>query len=103
MPNAPKWQALSAGSYPFRKQTVAAQSAKYVGNRGPREKSGGFFVREEDPKKNTQAGVAALFGVAQKTVSTWLGHNILGIAWPIENSDAEPSREPRGVMSRNVE
>ena len=32
-------------------------------------------MREEDPKKNTQARVAALLGVARETVRDWFGTN----------------------------
>ena len=45
---------------------------------GPPEKSGGFFVREEDPKKNTQARVAALLGVTRQAVAKWSEPNATG-------------------------
>ncbi len=60
MSEPPKGQALSAGSY-LVNQTVtehAGPITPVIG--GPREKSGGLFVRKEDPKKNTQARVAAV-------------------------------------------
>lgn len=37
-----------------------------------------FELREEDPKKNTQAVVARLLGVAQCTVASWFSTNIIG-------------------------
>lgn len=41
-----------------------------------RQQAIAVMLREEDPKRWTQAKVAAELGVSQKTVSVWLGHSI---------------------------
>ena len=62
-------------------------------------------MREEDPKKNTQAGVAALLGVDRTTVAKWFpesnvnGHNTFT---PRPDARVVVSADARTVVEQRI-